>query len=132
MLEEILLQLSRNWGMEVLPLSERTMRLFTQHIALILPNYIHLLPTEGSPAHKTVAPSRKGLRLSDLSSGETGRVLRLTFADAGCRKRFAEMGLAEGMKVTVSTAGETMMLVVGGSRMGMGARCADQILVAKV
>ena len=91
------------------------------------------LPTE--PANPTSAcrPAvRKGLRLSDLRDGETGRVLRLAFPDAGCRKRFAELGLAEGMKVTVATAGETMMLIIGGSRMGIAARCADEIVVSRV
>jgi Fe2+ transport system protein FeoA len=93
---------------------------------------IHLPTGDAGAAAKAAPVARKGLRLSDLRAGETGRVLRLTFADAGCRKRFAELGLAEGMKVTVSGTGETMMLLVGTSRMGMAARCADQILVSRV
>jgi Fe2+ transport system protein FeoA len=75
---------------------------------------------------------RKGLRLSDLHAGETVRVLRLAFPDVGCRKRFAELGLAEGMKVTVASTGDTMMLIIGGSRMGLAARCADEILVSRI
>lgn len=93
---------------------------------------IHL-PTAEAPKGPAVRPSiRKGLRLSDLQSGETGRVLRLAFPDAGCRKRFAELGLAEGMKVTVLGTGDTLMLNIGGSRMGLAVRCAEEIFVTRV
>ena len=91
---------------------------------------IHL-PSVPVKAPAARSPVRKGLRLSDLRSGETGRVVRLGFPDAGCRKRFAELGLAEGMKVTVATTGDTLMLVVGGSRMGLAMRCAEEIFVAR-
>ena len=95
-----------------------------------LSRIIHL-PTAEAPA--AVRPSvRKGLRLSDLQSGETARVLRLAFPDTGCRKRFAELGLAEGMKVTVLNSGDNMMLSVGGSRMGLAQRCADEIFVTRI
>lgn len=91
---------------------------------------IHLTPAPAAPEIKK--PVRKGLKLSDLRAGETGRVVRLAFPDAGCRKRFAELGLAEGMKVTVTATGDTLMLLIGGSRMGLAARCADEIFVARV
>jgi len=85
------------------------------------------------PALKTVQPSiRKGLRLSDLQPGDTARVLRLAFPDSGCRKRFAELGLAEGMKVTVTATGDALMLLIGSSRMGLAARCADEIFVSRI
>jgi Fe2+ transport system protein FeoA len=70
--------------------------------------------------------------LTDLKRGETGRILRVAIEESGCRKRFAEMGLAEGMKITVAATGETMMLIVGGSRMGVAARCAEAILVSRI
>jgi Fe2+ transport system protein FeoA len=80
--------------------------------------------------------ARKGLRLSDLRAGETGRVLRVITADSGCRKRFAELGLAEGMKVTVRATGDVLMLAIGGggggSRMALAARSADEIFVSRV
>jgi Fe2+ transport system protein FeoA len=88
------------------------------------------LPAAPAPI-PVVRPARKGLRLSDLRAGETGRVVRLAFRDAGCRKRFMEMGLAEGMKVTVASAGDTLMLIIGGSRMGLASRCAEEIFVAR-
>jgi Fe2+ transport system protein FeoA len=90
---------------------------------------IHLL---SAPAPVEIRkPLRKGLKLSDLRDGETGRVVRLAFPDAGCRKRFAELGLAEGMKVTVTATGDTLMLLLGGSRMGLAARCAEEIFVVR-
>ena len=74
------------------------------------PHTVHLT-TASLP--DCVRPSvRKGLRLSNLQSGETARVLRLAFADPGCRKRFAELGLAEGMKVTVACTGDALMLLL--------------------
>ena len=94
---------------------------------------IHL-PTEtavNGVAAPVRAPARKGLRLNDLRVGETGRIVRVAMADAGCRKRFAELGLAEGMKVSVATTGDSLVLIVGGSRMGVAARCAEQIFVAR-
>ena len=85
-------------------------------------------PMPTSPVHT----ARKSLRLSDLKNGETGRVVRMSIPEVGCRKRFAEMGLAPGMKVTVAGTGETLMLIVGGSRMGLAARCAEEITVVRV
>jgi len=94
------------------------------------------LPTrpEPAPSAAPVRALRKGLRLTDLRDGETGRVVRLSLPDSGCRKRFAELGLAEGMKVTVASGGgaDTMMLIVGGSRMGISGRCAAEIHVIRV
>ena len=99
-------------------------------------NTIHLPTTadcHSAPAAKTLQPSkRKGLRLSDLQSGDTARILRLAFPDPGCRKRFAELGLAEGMKVTIVSTGDAMILVIGGSRMGIAARCAEEIFVSRI
>lgn len=95
---------------------------------------IHL-PTHGNDAPAAPAKpaiGRKSLRLSDLKSGETGRVLKVITIEQGCRKRFAELGLAPGMKITVSSTGNTLMLIVGSSRMGLAARCADEILVSRV
>ncbi|HEY4330684.1 MAG TPA: FeoA family protein [Phycisphaerae bacterium] len=94
---------------------------------------IHL-PTEQAaevalPARQA---ARKGLRLTDLQGGETVRILRVNMAESGCRKRFAELGLAEGMKVTVASTGETMMLIIGGSRMGLSSRCACEIYVSRI
>ena len=106
-----------------------------------LDNRIIHLPTTAACPPETAAPPvrpsiRKGLRLSDLQPGDTARVLRLAFPDTGCRKRFAELGLAEGMKVTVVSTGDALMLIVGngggGSRMGLAARCADEIFVTKI
>lgn len=103
-------------------------------IAENLSRTIHL-PTETAPhavspvAHPSI---HKSLRLTDLHAGETARVVRLSLPDVGCRKRFAELGLAEGMKVTVATTGETLMLIIGGARMGVAARCAEAIHVARI
>ncbi len=97
---------------------------------------IHLPTTANCPSNcaaPTVRPSiRKGLRLSDLRPGDTARVLHLAFPDSGCRKRFSELGLAVGMKVTVTSTGDALMLVIGGSRMGLADRCADEIFVSRV
>jgi Fe2+ transport system protein FeoA len=97
------------------------------------PKTVHL-ETAQPPAAIKEAPktARKGLRLSDLQSGETARILRVSIPDSGCRKRFAELGLAEGMKVTVATTGDTLMVILGSSRMGLAARCADEILVSRI
>src|SRR5579864_5924700 len=89
------------------------------------------LPTQPTVPH-SVPTARKSLRLSDLKEGETGRVVRVTIPDTGCRKRFAELGLAPGMKVTVAGSGDTLMLIIGGSRMGLAVRCAEEISVVRV
>ena len=78
------------------------------------------------------ARTRKTIPLSDLAPGETGRILRVAIPDQGCRKRFAELGLAVGMKVSVASTGETLMLIIGTARMGLAARCADEITVIRV
>ena len=92
---------------------------------------IHLLTGTEAPAPKPVT-ARTGLRLTDLQIGETARILRVAIPDSGCRKRFAELGLAEGMKVTVSGTGDTLMVLLGGSRMALAARCAEEITVARI
>jgi Fe2+ transport system protein FeoA len=78
------------------------------------------------------AKSSRICRLSDLQSGDTGRIVRVEMPDVGCRKRFAELGLAAGMAVTVTGGGDTMLLAIGGSRMGLGRHCAQQITVMKI
>ena len=92
------------------------------------------LPTKGrhAPASPSAPAARKSLRLSDLKEGETGRILRVSIPESGCRKRFAEMGLAPGMKVTVTGTGDTLMVVIAGSRMGLASRCAEEISVVRV
>ena len=109
------------------------MALMTSNLA----KTVHL-PT----ANPTMPPSaprqpsvRKGLHLTDLRPGESARVTRVALTDAGCRKRFAELGLAEGMKVTVTATGDTLLLILGsggGTRMGMAARCADEVFVSRL
>ncbi|HVT80695.1 MAG TPA: FeoA family protein [Phycisphaerae bacterium] len=95
------------------------------------------LPTEIPAPTPPLAPAgkparRKGLRLTDLRAGETVRILRVAIEESGCRKRFAELGLAEGMKVTIASTGDTLMLIIGGSRMGIASRCAEAILVSRI
>ena len=99
-----------------------------------LPSRTIHLPTQPAPhAPETTRPSvRKGLRLIDLQAGETARIIRVSLADTSCRKRFAELGLAEGMKVTIASTGDTLMLIIGGSRMGIASRCADEIFVSRM
>jgi Fe2+ transport system protein FeoA len=96
------------------------------------PRTIHL--TADAPVQEAPKKQHKGLRLTDLRAGETVRISRLTLADTSCRKRFAEMGMAEGMKVTVIATGETLMLAMGtggSSRMAVAARCAETIYVVR-
>lgn len=81
---------------------------------------------------KTARPGRKMVTLADLQAGETGRVVRVDLKDAGCRRRFAELGLGEGMKVSVTAGGETMIVALGGGRMAVGERCAREIWVLRV
>lgn len=96
--------------------------------ALSLPQ----LPVRESPAAPQAPAHAKRLLLSQLAPGETGRIVRVAIPDSGCRKRFAELGLAVGMKVSVLTAGETLMLQIGTARMALAARCADEITVLRV
>jgi Fe2+ transport system protein FeoA len=93
---------------------------------------VHLPTAPAEAPVETRHASRKGLRLSDLQPGETVRVLRLALPEMGCRKRFAELGLAEGMKCTLLSGGDTLMLLIGGSRMALASRCADEIFVSRI
>ena len=70
--------------------------------------------------------------LSDLQDGQSARIVRVDMPDLGCRKRFAELGLAAGMMVTVNGTGDTLMLALGGGRMGLARRCAQCITVLRV
>ena len=101
------------------------------------PQTVHLPTTPAAmPPSAPRPPSvRKGLHLTDLQPGESARVTRVALTDTGCRKRFAELGLAEGMKVTVTATGDTLLLILGsgrGTRMGMAARCADEVFVSRI
>jgi Fe2+ transport system protein FeoA len=100
----------------------------------LAPDRVLHLPTHAPSAAAAALRSsvRKSLRMTDLRAGETARVLRVHITDAACRKRFAELGLAEGMKVTVASTGDTLMVIIGGARMGLAARCADDIVVSRV
>ena len=80
---------------------------------------------------KQAPAARKVVSLADLQAGETGRVVRVNLPDLGCRRRFAELGLAEGMKVTVVGTGDTMMLAMAGSKMGIAERCAREVYVVR-
>jgi hypothetical protein len=40
--------------------------------------------------------------------------------------------LAEGMKVSVSGTGDTLMIMLGSAKMGLACRCADEITVMRV
>ena len=105
-----------------------------------LPKTLHL-PTATPAPLTTATPAanlssfRKGVHLTDLQPGESARVTRLAITDQGCRKRFAELGLAEGMKVTVTATGDTLLLILGsgrGTRMGVAARCAAEVFVSRI
>ncbi len=76
--------------------------------------------------------ARKVVSLATLEAGETGRVVRVNLPDLGCRRRFAELGLAEGMKVTVVGTGDVMMLNLAGAKMGLAERCAREVYVVRV
>ncbi len=112
------LQLSLNWDMLwVVHTEGRT----------IVTTTLHITPK----AHRKAASTRI-CTLADLQSGETGRIIRVEMPDVGCRKRFAELGLASGMTVTVTGGGDTILLAIGGARMGLGRNCAMQITVMKI
>jgi Fe2+ transport system protein FeoA len=72
------------------------------------------------------------LALADLDAGEEGRVLRVAIEDSLCRRRLAELGIAEGMVVRVSGTGDTMMLALGTSRFGLARSCAERIAVVRI
>lgn len=74
----------------------------------------------------------KTMKLSELQPGETARIVRVCVRDHGCRKRFAELGIAEGAKVTVTSCGECLMLQLGCTRMGLACRCAQDITVLRL
>lgn len=76
--------------------------------------------------------SKKLVKLSELDVGAKGRVVRVDLSDLGCRRRFAEMGISEGMMVSVVTSGDTMILGIGGGRMGVSAQCASQVTVLRM
>jgi Fe2+ transport system protein FeoA len=82
-----------------------------------------------APAHGRTA---KGLRLTDLRAGESARVVRLSLDDTGCRKRLAELGLAEGMKIAIASTGDTLMVMVGSARIALSAHCAESIHVIRI
>ncbi len=102
-----------------------------------IPKTLHL-PTTVPPAPPSAPrqPSlHNGVLLTDLRPGESARVTRVALTDTGCRKRFAELGLTEGMKVTVTATGDTLLLILGsgrGTRMGIAARCADEVFVSRI
>ena len=96
---------------------------------------IHLPATSADAPVAPVKKRHSGLRITDLQVGETARITHIAIPDTACRKRFAELGLAEGMKVTIASTGDTLMLIMGSgnaSRMGVAARCADVIHVVRV
>lgn len=78
------------------------------------------------------AAKTKMIKLSQLQPGETGRIVRVGVSDHGCRKRFAELGIAEGARVTVTSCGECLMVQLGCTRMGLACRCAEDITVMKM
>lgn len=79
------------------------------------------------------APAKpKVVKLSQLQPGESARIVRVGVSDHGCRKRFAELGIAEGARVTVTSCGECMMVQLGCTRMGLACRCAEDITVLKL
>ncbi len=80
----------------------------------------------------TVSAPAKVVKLSQLRPGETARIVRVGVSDQGCRKRFAELGIAEGARVTVSSCGECMMVQLGCTRMGLACRCAEDITVMRL
>lgn len=86
----------------------------------------------GNPAAPAPRSTRKSCTLVDLAAGESARIVRVHIADALCRRRFAELGLAEGMKVTVNATGDTLMLTLAGARMALSGRCATEIQVLRL
>lgn len=82
-------------------------------------------------AARSPVAGRRMFRLTELKAGETGRIVRVHLPDLGCRRRFGELGLAEGMEVTVQGDGETLMLSLCGGKMGLAARCACDVWVMR-
>lgn len=79
-----------------------------------------------------VKSSARVIKLSQLQPGESARIVRVAVSDHGCRKRFAELGIAEGARVTVTSCGECVMVQLGCTRMGLACRCAEDITVMKL
>ena len=75
---------------------------------------------------------KSGLRLTDMSVGQSCRILRIGRLDSSCRKRLAELGVAEGMRVTLAgNSGGQVMLQIGGAKMALGEGCASEIHVMR-
>jgi Fe2+ transport system protein FeoA len=89
------------------------------------------LPEGGRIKVSPKPATRRMVRLTELAAGESGRVVRVETADVGCRRRFAELGLAEGMTVKVQSAGETLMIALGCGRMALAGRCACEVWVLR-
>lgn len=86
-------------------------------------------PDAPIPAHR----SHNGLRLTDLHAGQSARITRVGMLDANCRKRLAELGIAEGSRITVvGNSGGQIMLQLGGSKMALGVGCAAEISVLQL
>ena len=92
-----------------------------------------------TPRHTTHAPvkpaaARRLVKLSDLDIGATARVVHVGLVDQGCRRRFAEIGIHEGASVSIASGGsgaDTLIVAIGGSRMGVSAHCAGQVMVLR-
>jgi Fe2+ transport system protein FeoA len=92
-----------------------------------------------TPRHSTqLLPAkpatRRLVKLSDLDVGATARVVHVGLLDQGCRRRFAEIGIHEGAKISIAAGGagaDTLILAIGGSRMGVSAHCAGQVMVLR-
>lgn len=90
-------------------------------------------PTPASAAVTTapVATFSRMIKLDELAVGQRGRIVQVKLSEAGCRKRMAELGIAEGAKVEVISAGESIMLALGTSRIAISRRCAASIIIIR-
>ena len=98
----------------------------------LLSSLLHLpqAPTDTPSAPKH---ARKGLRLADLHPGQSARITRVGILDDSCRKRLAELGIAEGSRITVAgNSSGQIILQLGGAKMALGAGCAAQISVSQI
>jgi Fe2+ transport system protein FeoA len=87
-----------------------------------------------SPASATAAPVAtfsRMIKLDELAIGQRGRIVQVKLSEAGCRKRMAELGIAEGAKVEVISSGESIMLALGTSRIAISRRCASAIVIIR-
>lgn len=73
----------------------------------------------------------KQLRLSELSSGEKGRVSALQ-GEAGLCSRLREMGFCESAVVERVSGNHTVLCQVCGTRVALNNRAAHHIVVEKV